>query len=300
MNIEDIIYTPLQEEAIANVDVQAQEQPLDISKYDYPIEIDIKNLSSYPNEVFALVRRNGFGGSDSSVLLGVNPYKTIDELIKEKATDTLSEEEKAIGEKVAVRKGNDLEPLIIDKFHNFFKVKTLKPTDMYRFKEYPYLTMNFDGVAVPDNAPMYPVEIKVVTAYGEKHYNPAKAIFREAEGFFPYPENVADSNLSIQSKAAHYGIPPYYYTQLQMEMMALNAEFGLLTAMFDKSWRLATFFVYKDAAVQNQIILNGYKAWEKVEMLRAKNGVDLSLESILARTSSPQSENMESKDFLTS
>lgn len=283
MDIKDIIYTPQQEEAIATIDVQAQEQPLDLSGYNYPIEVDIKDLSSYDNEVFALVRRNGFGGSDSSVLLGVNPYKTIDELIKEKASATLSDEEKAISEKTAVRKGHDLEPLIIDKFQNFFKVKTLKPTDMYKFKDYPYLKMNFDGVAVPDNAPMYPVEIKVVTYYGEKHYNPAKAIFRESEGYFPFPEDVSTRNWSIENKAAHYGIPPYYYTQLQMEMMALNSDFGLLTVMFDKTWRVVTFYVYKDQTVQNQIIINGYKAWQKVELLRAKNGVDLSLESILER-----------------
>lgn len=282
MNLQELIYTPLQEEAMATVDVQAQEQDLDLSKIpNCPIVVDVDNISQYENEVYALLRRNGFGGSDASILLGVNPYKTIEDLIKEKASNVLSEEEKAIGDKTAVRKGNDLEPLIIDKFHKAFNITTLKPTDMYAFREYPFLKMNFDGVAVPKEGPMFPVEIKVVTYYGEKHYDKSKAIYREGEGFFPYPINVADRNYSVQTKAAHYGIPPYYYTQIQMEMLALNAEFGLLTVMFDKTWRLCTFYIYRDAAVQNQVILNGFKAWDRVQALRQAKGIVIDNDTII-------------------
>ena len=99
---------------IQAVDEAKQEVPLDVS--GLPIKVILENIGALPNEMYALVRRNGFGASDSSVLLGVNPYKNINELIKEKATMTISEEEKEIGTKVAVRKGNDLEPLIITKY----------------------------------------------------------------------------------------------------------------------------------------------------------------------------------------
>ena len=286
----DLFYGATRQAQIENVNVAAQEVDLPNIE-NLPIVVEIDNISQYNNEVYALLRRNGFGGSDSSVLLGVNPYKTLDELIKEKATDKLSEEEKAVGEKVAVRKGNDLEPLIIDKFSKFFGVRTIKPIDMYKFKEYPFLKMNFDGVATPENERPYPVEIKVCTYYGEKHYNPAKAIFREVDGFQPLPLDISDRNISIENKAAHYGIPPYYYTQIQTEMMALDAPYGLLAVLFDKTWQLMTFMIWKDTAVQNQIILNGYKAWQKVEELRAASGVDLSINTILANASVQAEEN---------
>lgn len=255
---------------IQAVDEAKQEVPLDVS--GLPIKIILENIGALPNEMYALVRRNGFGASDSSVLLGVNPYKNINELIKEKATMTISEEEKEIGTKVAVRKGNDLEPLIITKYEKYFGTKTIKPIDMYEFKEYPYLKINFDGVTHTSNKKPFPVEIKVATQWGEKHYNPAKAIFSEGVGFGPLPENVSTKNWSIETKAAYYGIPPYYYTQVQQEMMGCDAEYGHLCVLFDRSWLIHVFHIWKDERVQNDIILNGYKAWEQVKVLREANG----------------------------
>ncbi len=266
----NISYGPIGDKQIAAVDVAAQEVPLDLT--GLPIKIILANVGALPNELYALVRRNGFGASDSSVLLGVNPYKNIQELIKEKATRTISEEEKEIGTKVAVRKGNDLEPLIITKYESYFGTKTIKPIDMYIFKEYPYLKINFDGVTHTSDGKPFPVEIKVATQWGEKHYNPAKAIFSEGVGWGPLPENVSNKNWSIATKAAYYGIPPYYYTQVQQEMMGCDAEYGHLCVLFDKSWLIHVFHIWKDDRVQNDIILNGFKAWEQVKILRGTNG----------------------------
>ncbi len=269
---KELSYGAAQDKQIAAVDVEAQEVPLDVE--GLPIQIEVVDIGSLPNEAYALLRRNGFGASDSSILLGVNPYKTIEELIKEKSTPNLSDEEKAIGEKVAVRKGNDLEPLIIHKYEKVFGTPTIKPTDMYQFKDYPYLKINYDGVTQIQGA-YYPVEIKVCTYYGEKHYNKEKAMFSEGVGFRPIPENVSTRNWSIETKAAHYGIPPYYYTQVQQEMMGVGAPWGHLTVMFDKDWRISTFFIWKDEAIQHELILKGYKTWQKVEQARAAKGLTI-------------------------
>ena len=84
------------------------------------------------------------------------------------------------------------------------------------------------------------------------------------------PEDISNSNNSIETKAAHYGIPPYYYTQLQQQMLGLNAPFGYLSVMFDRDWRLRTFFVYRDENVLNQLITESEKAWQQVLALRNK------------------------------
>lgn len=266
----NISYGPLGDKQVEAVDVEKQELPLDVS--GLPIKIYLENVSALPNELYALVRRNGFGASDSSVILGVNPYNKIQDLIKEKATNTISEEEKEIGTKVAVRKGNDLEPLIISKYESYFGTKTIKPVDMYVFKEYPYLKINFDGITHTSNNAPFPVEIKVATQWGEKHYNPAKAIFNEGVGYAPIPEDVSGRNWSLETKAAHYGIPPYYYTQVQQEMMGCNAPYGHLCVMFDRSWLVHVFHIWKDIRVQNDLIVWGYKYWEQVKMLRQSKG----------------------------
>lgn len=233
-----------------------------------PIKIDIENIDEVlerSNEEFAILRRQGLGGSDSSIILGVNPYTSRAELINQKASDILTEEEKAVGEKVAVRKGNDLEPLIIKKTEKYFDKTIFKPKDMYRFKEFPWLTMNFDGVVEDKDLGYYPCEIKVVTIYGQKYYDFNKAFFDETRGFLPMPENYAASEINtIETKAMQYGIPPYYYTQLQQEMMALNAPFGMLSVLRDSDWRVYTFYVHQDPFVQSRIITEGFKVWQEV------------------------------------
>lgn len=235
-----------------------------------PLEVYHSNMASLNNEEFALIRRNGFGGSDSGILLGVNPYTTLAELIAQKASKTLSEEEKQVGQQTAVMKGNDLEPLIVDKFERTFQMKTIKPTDMYEFKEWPYLKMNFDGVTGSPKQ-YIPVEIKVVTKRGEHNYDPMKVIFVEREGFKRLPENYALTNNSVLTKAAGYGIPPYYYTQLQQEMMALNAPFGYLCSLWESSWTVYVYFIHKDQAVWNALKIEGFKAWEQVLKLKERN-----------------------------
>lgn len=253
------------------VPLEEQEVPM-WDTADLPTTVEIVNIQGLPNEDYALLRRNGFGASDSSILCGVNPYKNIEQLIEEKTRTTLSEEEKAVGTKVAVRKGNDLEPLIIQKYEKVFGTRTIKPVDMYVFKEYPYLKCNYDGVTYIDGN-WYPVEIKVCTYYGEKHYNPAKALFTEGVGFRPMPEDVSNKNWTIETKAAYYGVPPYYYTQIQMEMAACGAPWGHLTVLHDKSWLFNTYFIWRDVAVQNEVITKGFEVWKRIEAIRASKGL---------------------------
>ena len=250
----------------------ANEEVREIDLKRVPIEIAVKDIDSVSKEDFTQLRRQGFGGSDSSVLVGVNPFNTVSDLIQSKIRTELSEEEKAIGKLTAVRKGNDLEPLIISKATEILKTVVFKPPHMYRFKEFPYLTMNFDGVTDLNGKQYMPVEIKVCTIRGEKHYNKFKAIFDESlpEGTQAKLEqpDIAENNMSIEERAAHYGIPPYYFTQLQQEMMALDAPFGFLAVLFESDWYVRIYKVYKDPKTQHAIIMQGYKVWQKIEAIK--------------------------------
>ena len=48
------------------------------------LEVAIEDIQSMSHDDYALARKNYFGASDSSILCGVNLYKTLDELLKEK------------------------------------------------------------------------------------------------------------------------------------------------------------------------------------------------------------------------
>lgn len=263
-----------------------EEQVKELDLTDLPIEIDVANIDQKSSEEFALARREGFGGSDSSILLGVNPFTTLRELILQKCRTELTEEEKEVGNLAAVRKGNDLEPLIIEKAAEIIGINVVKPPHMYKFKDFPYLKMNFDGVGEvdkdtniqlppsPDLGKYIPVEIKVATVKGEKHYNPFMAVYTEVVSgklnptYRPIPADVSMSDMTIEAKAKYYGIPQYYYTQIQQEMMALNAPYGFLAVMFDTEWSVSVFFIWRDIGVQDRLKIEGFKAWQKIQDLK--------------------------------
>lgn len=256
--------------------------PLDLSELD--IKVDIANIDKYPNEEYALLRKNGLGTSDSSIVLGVNPYSNKSDLIATKCRTFLTEEEMAVGDKSAVRKGRDLEPLIIYKHSQIMDRKVIKPIDMYYHKDYPFIKFNYDGVIDKlyneDGTYQYiPDEIKVVTIYGQKHYRPDKALFSEYSGFKnPLPPHYENENWTIEQKAEAYGIPPYYYTQLQQQIFGLKAPYGFLTVMFERDWQIHSFFVWRDDRTINKLIIEASKLWDIIEKKRGPNfdvGVEL-------------------------
>lgn len=236
------------------------------------IVIDINNIDQYPNQEYALLRKNGLGTSDSSIVLGVNPYTTLSELVAEKCRNYLTEEELAVGDKSAVRKGRELEPLIIHKHSQIMGRRIIKPIHMYAHKEYPYIKFNFDGVLdkvqVGDKEQYIPDEIKVVTTYGVKHYQKQKAVFNEKTGWAEIPPHYETTNASIEEKAAMYGIPPYYYTQLQQQIFGLDAPYGYLTVLFENTWEVCSFFVWRDQKVINELILKDTKTWNTIQNRR--------------------------------
>ena len=69
------------------------------------LDVAVKDVQSLSHEDYALVRKDYFGASDSSILCGVNLYKTLDQLIIEKNNKFITDEEKAVGEKPIVKKG---------------------------------------------------------------------------------------------------------------------------------------------------------------------------------------------------
>ena len=128
----------------------------------------VTDVTKLTDEEYGLVRKNSLGASDASIVLGVNLYKNKDQLILDKRSKFITDADKEIGKKPAVRKGRDLESLVLNKFSEATGLETIKPPFMYKHKEYPYLTANFDGVTVEET--YVPVEAKVVTKYGEKYY----------------------------------------------------------------------------------------------------------------------------------
>lgn len=213
--------------------------------------VKVEHIDQVSEEEYAMLRKESFGGSDSSILCGVNLYKTLNQLIKEKNCKYITDEEKEVGNKAIVRKGKDLEPIILDKAAQELGIEINKPTAMFEFKEEPILTLNYDGVA-EENQVLIPIEAKLVSKYGEKYYNKDKTLEENKEVDMKIEGDSLEAH--IKRKALRIGIPAYYYTQVQQEIMGLNAPYGYLAVLFDDSWTFKLYLVKADNYVQNKII----------------------------------------------
>ena len=226
------------------------------------LKVKVKNINEVSEEEYALLRKESFGGSDASILCGVNLYKNMNQLITEKNNKFLTEEEKEVGKKAIVRKGRDLEPIILDKASKELGIEITKPTSMYKFLKAPILTLNYDGVCEKDNI-LIPIEAKLVSKWGEKYYNKEKTLEENADVDMKIEGDTLEAH--IKRKALRIGIPAYYYTQVQQELMGLNAPYGYLAVLFDESWDFKLYLVKADEYVQNKIYDIADKNKDKIE-----------------------------------
>lgn len=224
---------------------------------------DMARLSTEDQAAFAMARRSGLGASDSSIYLGVNLYKNVDQLITEKRSVGLTPEEIEVSNKEAVRKGRDLEPIILDKFAKKFGIDVYKPSPMFRLKNFPQLTINYDGI-IHMSAEVIPVEAKFVSTYGDKYWDKTKSIDSLAvvRDYTVYARDIVEH---IKETAKLYGIPPYYFTQVQQQMLGTNAQWGYFAVLFDKGWDFRAFSVSKDPLVQNALIDKSEEVWKRIK-----------------------------------
>lgn len=217
-----------------------------------------ENIDEMSQDEFAEIRHNSFGASDSSRILGVNPFPggNIEALFDEKLNRITNDE---IGKKPTVRMGRDLEPLIMSKVELFTGKTLLKPTDMF-LNSVTGQSVNFDGISYDETINKYiPREIKTISVWGRKHYDFSKAINLEEEPegrimsyFIPeVPANLDGVKFKGENKMANLvqynadlaGIPAYYYTQLQQQIDILDAPYGTITVMDVSSWTVYEYTI---------------------------------------------------------
>lgn len=222
----------------------------EILKYCDILVADVDQLS---HEDYALARMGTFGASDSSAILDVNPYKTREKLIQEKVKGVWVELDKAI-----VRKGYDLEDYILSRYIKETGKDTIKPPHMYKHRDFPFLTCNFDGLCLESGKPI-PVEIKLVSRFGEKYWDKnvsrAVEVTRHSKAFKTH----------ITKMSAECGIPAYYYTQVQQQIMLADAPYAYLYACFDESWTFKEYKIMRDDFTITDLIFEANKANKKYQ-----------------------------------
>ena len=105
-------------------------------------------------------RKLGIGGSDASVVCGINKYKSPVELWMDKTGQIPPQE---AGE--AAYWGTQLEAIIRDEFTKRTGIEVSKPTVILQSEEHPFMLANLDGICeVPDVGTCI-FEAKTASAY---------------------------------------------------------------------------------------------------------------------------------------
>jgi len=130
--------------------------------------IVLASTKNMPYERWLELRKTGIGGSDASVVCGVNKYKSPVELFMEKTGQIVQAE---AGE--AAYWGKQLEFLVRQEFTKRTGIEVLTVDKLLRSREYPFMLANLDGACKhPDYGPCI-FEAKTANAYKTAEWNNA-------------------------------------------------------------------------------------------------------------------------------
>lgn len=120
----------------------------------------LTSTENMPHDIWLNLRKKGIGGSDASVVCGVNQYRSPVELFMEKTGQQAAEE---AGE--AAYWGKRLESLIKAEFTKRTGIKVVEVNKLLRSKEYPFMLANLDGVCKHPSYGTCVFEAKSASAY---------------------------------------------------------------------------------------------------------------------------------------
>ena len=183
--------------------------------------ISTKNLS---HADWLRYRTMGIGGSDVSIIAGINPYKSVYQLWLEKTGQTEPDE----SENEYTHFGTVLEPVIRREFMERTGFKVRQKHMLLQSEEYPFMLANLDGV-INLNGEMCIFEAKTASAYKLDEW---------------------------QS-----GIPPEYMLQVQHYMAVTDARKAYIAALIGGNHFLYKL-IERDNEIISKIIAMEKYFWE--------------------------------------
>lgn len=133
-------------------------------------EISFTGTPEENNNAWHEQRDRGVGGSDVGVIMGVNPYKGIMTLWREKTGKTKPED---ISHKPAIILGNAVEPALRAEYaYRHPDVRVEEPQYMLQDEEHPWRQASLDGVLTYEDDSKEVLEIKTVGMSSAKYWEP--------------------------------------------------------------------------------------------------------------------------------
>ena len=108
-------------------------------------------------------RTQGIGGSDVSIIAGINPFKSVHQLWLEKTGQIEVEEENS----AYTHFGTMLEPIVRREFSERTGIKVRQKHMLLQSEEYPFMLADLDGV-INEDGNMCIFEAKTASAYKQE------------------------------------------------------------------------------------------------------------------------------------
>jgi putative phage-type endonuclease len=158
-------------------------------------------MLTFPSrEEWLKARANTIGGSDASAVVGMNPYKSNEDLWFEKTGQVISED---ISDKPYVKYGTEAEPLLRELFKLDFPQYQVfyEENNLFRNEKYPWGHYSADGWLTDENGRKGILEIKTTEILQ-----------------------------SMQKEKWNQRIPDNYYIQILHGLLIMEADFAVLKA----------------------------------------------------------------------
>lgn len=171
-------------------------------------------------------RGNTIGGSDASAIVGMNPYKTNEQLWLEKTGQIIPED---ISEKPYVKYGTEAEPLLRELFKLDFPQYQVfyEENNLFHNKKYPWAHYSADGWLLDENGRKGILEIKTTEILQ-----------------------------SMQKEKWNQRIPDNYYIQCLHGLLIMDADFVILKAQLKTVFDGVPYFQTKHYPIERSEVEN--------------------------------------------
>lgn len=217
------------------------------------------DTSRMSREEWLNVRTQGIGGSDVSVIAGINPYRSVHQLWLEKTGQT----EPCESGNEYTHFGTILEPIVKQEFTERTGIEIFEPKCIYQHKDYPFMLANLDGVVNVDGE-LCIFEAKTASAYKQDEWNdriPPEYMMRKAVRLGYRSHNTTTCGLHV-----HIGRADLGETYEQQEDVISRIMF-----FFESHWNeLFRFSRRTEASVEHWAARHGYNDRPKEILEKAK------------------------------
>ena len=199
------------------------------------IMIPTKDLT---REEWLELRRNGIGGSDASVVMGKNPWRSIQQLWEDKTGKTPVQE----NSNEYTYWGNVMEGIIRKEFMNRTGLKVRQKHFMMFHPRFPFMFADVDGIVTDERGEKCIFEAKTVSQYREDEWKDGK-------------------------------IPTEYMMQVQHYLAVCGMNKAYIAALIGGNKFVFTT-IYRDDSLIEELIVKEKEFWEECVLTDTEPVVD--------------------------